>query len=322
MVFISTYLTDNPQSRISCYNTNYIDFQTLEKMHSNNKAITCSFTAEYDCSHKNSAQHDLVIIAFPKSKAELAFTLAMITHSLCDDAKILFIGENKSGIKSCDKLTTNLLSFCNKVDSARHCILFSGQFNNQRKAFKLNDWFKIYDITLDDISIKIASLPGVFSQQKLDVGTSLLLNNLPQHMHGKILDFGCGAGVISCFMGKKYKGLDLNLLDVSALALASAEKTLVLNELTGNVFPSNSLSQVKGRFDHIVSNPPFHQGIKTHYQATEDFLNGIKMHMNAQATITIVANSFLKYKPIMEKSIGETQITTNKQGFTIYSAKQ
>ncbi len=315
--FIDAYLAQSSESQVSCYNNNFVDYQALQQKHSNNNAVKCIFSSEY----RSQQQHDLAIITFPKSKAELAFTFAMINHSLCDNAQIILVGENKSGIKSCAKLTTNILTFCNKVDSARHCSLFSGVFNNQRQTFNLNDWFKQYQITLNNISLTIASLPGVFSQQKLDIGTELLLHNLPNDMKGNVLDFGCGAGVISSFIGKKYSDIELNLLDVSALALTSAEKTLTLNGLSGKVFASNSLSHVKDKYDHIVSNPPFHQGIKTHYQATEEFLKGIKQHTKKQGSITIVANSFLRYKPIMEQSIGATQTIINKQGFAIYSCK-
>ena len=181
---------------------------------------------------------------------------------------------------------------------------------------------KSYQINVSGITLTIASLPGVFSQKKLDVGTALLLDNLPKDMQGKVLDFGCGAGVISCFIGKKFANTDLSLLDVSALAIASAKKTLLLNGLTGNVFASNSLSNVSENYQHIVSNPPFHQGTKTSYQATEDFLRGIKKHLvsnkNNKSNITIVANSFLQYLPLMQQHIGKTETIARKQGFTIY----
>ena len=63
---------------------------------------------------------------------------------------------------------------------------------------------------------------------------------------------------------------------MSALAITSAKRTLALNNLSGNVFASNSLSNVQEKYQHIVSNPPFHQGTKTSYQASEEFLKEIK----------------------------------------------
>jgi 16S rRNA (guanine1207-N2)-methyltransferase len=312
--FIENYLADNPNAKISCYNTNYIDYFAIKNKHS--ASVVSSFTSEY----KSDIKHDLVIINFPKSKEELTFTFAMIAPYLLIDAKIIIVGEKKGGVQSSPKLTQNFMNNCHKVDAARHCLVFAGIVNNERlnESFNLDDWFKHYQITVENIELRIASLPGVFSQKRLDVGTALLLSNLPKSMQGKVLDFGCGAGVISCFIGKKFPNTQLSLLDVSALALTSANRTLALNKLSGLVFASNSLSKVTEKYQNIVSNPPFHQGTKTSYQASEDFLKGIKAHITPRGSITIVANSFLQYLPIMQQHIGTTKSSINKQGFSIY----
>lgn len=312
--FLEKYLVDNSTAKVSCYNTNFIDHLAIsDKL---NAQITMSFTSEY----KSNLLHDLVVINFPKSKDELAFTLAMIAPYLLNDAKIILVGEKKSGVQSSPKLTQHFLSHCQKVDAARHCLVFAGlvKEENLNKVFNIEDWFKHYQLKIDNIDLTIASLPGVFSQKKLDVGTALLLDNLPKSMQGKVLDFGCGAGVISCFVGKKFPQAQLSLLDVSALAITSAKKTLALNDLSGDVFASNSLSTLNGKFQHIVSNPPFHQGTKTSYQATENFLTAIKSHISRHGNITIVANSFLQYLPIMRQHIGPTKRLVNQQGFSIY----
>jgi len=312
--FIESYLTDNPKAEISCYNTNYIDYSAIQNKY--NTKVISSFTSEY----KSNIKHDLVIINFPKSKDELAFTFAMIAPYLLNDAKIIIVGEKKGGVQSCPKLTQHFLQNCQKVDAARHCLVFAGIVNAESlsKHFNLDDWYKRYQINVDNIELTIASLPGVFSQKKLDVGTALLLSNLPKTMQGKVLDFGCGAGVISCFIGTKFPNTQLSLLDVSALAITSAKRTLTLNNLSGDVFASNSLSNVTDKYQHIVSNPPFHQGTKTSYQASEDFLKFIKPHISPRGNITIVANSFLQYLPIMQQQIGTTECLINKQGFSIY----
>ena len=321
--FITHYLHDYPHANITCYNTNFVDYLTINDKFENQ--IKTVFSSEY----KNDIKHDLVVINFPKSKDELAFTLAMIAPYLLSDAKVLLVGEKKGGVQSAPKLTQHFLTSCQKIDAARHCLLFGGMYKfkeDEGKAFIIDDWYKTYQINISGIALSIASLPGVFSQKKLDIGTALLLENLPKHMQGKVLDFGCGAGVISCFIGKKFVNTDLSLLDVSALAIASAKKTLLLNGLTGNVFASNSLSTVSESYQHIVSNPPFHQGTHTSYQATEDFLRGIKKHLTStrdtKSDITIVANSFLQYLPIMQQHIGKTDTIARKQGFSIYYHKK
>ncbi|WP_114326985.1 methyltransferase [Candidatus Colwellia aromaticivorans] len=321
--FITRYLHDYPNANITCYNTNFIDYLAINNKYENQ--IKTLFSSEY----KNEIKHDLVVINFPKSKDELAFTLAMIAPYLLNNAKIILVGEKKGGVQSAPKLTQHFLTSCQKIDAARHCLLFGGIHETKEgesDAFIIEDWYKNYEVNISGITLIIAALPGVFSQKKLDVGTALLLDNLPKYMQGKVLDFGCGAGVISCLIGKKFTNTDLSLLDVSALAIASAKRTLMLNGLTGNVFASDSLSNVNESYQHIVSNPPFHQGTQTSYQATEDFLRGIKKHLTAtkqqKSDITIVANSFLQYLPIMQQHIGKTNTIARKQGFNIYYHKK
>ena len=242
----------------------------------------------------------------------------MIAESLSSECLILIVGENKSGIKSLEKLTGQQLENCSKVDSARHCLLFAANMLDPKVCFILEDWLKTYSFSVNDTVIDVVALPGVFSQNGLDVGTQVLLENLPKKVYGELLDFGCGAGVIASYYGKVFPNVNLHLLDVSALALYSAQETLKLNKLTGQIFPSNSLSDVKGKYDYVISNPPFHQGLKTNYQATETFLSKIKPYLKPKGQVTVVANSFLRYQAIMEEEIGLTKILAKQKGFSVY----
>jgi 16S rRNA (guanine1207-N2)-methyltransferase len=310
--FFQTYQTLYPQAELTFYNTNYQRHQ-----HTKQLAIEKSTTV-FSASYQSEVKHDLVIIQFPKSKAELNFTLAMLAALTTEECLILIVGENKSGIKSVAKQTANQLSDCVKVDGARHCLLFAANLIPNQEEFELAKWLKPYSFSINETEINVVALPGVFSHNGLDMGTQVLLENLPKKIFGKVLDFGCGAGVIASYLGKTIPSIQLHLLDVCALALYSAQETLKLNGLTGTVFPSNSLSDVQGKFDQVISNPPFHLGLKTNYQATETFLSKIKPHLKAKGKVTVVANSFLRYQPIMEEAIGHTQVLAKQKGFSLY----
>ncbi|WP_448549744.1 methyltransferase [Thalassotalea fusca] len=304
----------NPNGIVSIFNNNFQNHHLARTFSPNAQT---QFGAYY---HTTAIKHDLIIMQFPKSKKELFLNLAMLSSCCLDDTKVLIVGENKGGIKSLAKLANKQLTYCEKLDSARHCVLFEASIQPESNPFKLEDWFHYYSLNVANTEIKIAALPGVFSQEKLDVGTSVLLNNFHPEMTGKILDFGCGAGVIGAFYGMRNPALDITMADVSALALVSAQKTMELNNLCATVIATDSLSEISGHYHHIISNPPFHQGIKTHYAATESFLAGIAKHMANNAGVTIVANSFLKYPPIMEKHIGKTVKLHQEQGFSLYQA--
>lgn len=297
-----------------CFDTNY-------SQHSAHKKMLPKGNCQFGAAPQNTEnKFDLVILQFPKSKNELEFTLASLASELTPEARVLVVGDNKGGIKSIAKLGKNYLSYCDKVDNARHCLLFDVSIKPLQKPFDLTDWFNQYSLNINNIELKIAALPGVFSQSKLDVGTRVLLENLPSTYHGRLLDFGCGAGVIATYIAKTNKNIEPLLVDVSALALTSADKTLADNNITGKTIATDSLSKIEGVFDAVISNPPFHQGIKTNYAATEQFLSGISKHLSAKGKVTIVANSFLQYQPIMENSIAKTIKTTQQNGFSIYHA--
>jgi 16S rRNA (guanine1207-N2)-methyltransferase len=310
--FFQEYHSMHPLAVMTCYNTNYQ--MHLQAKEQNIIPMTSVFSAHY----QGDVSHDLVIIQFPKCKAELTFTLAMVAESLSKACLVLVVGENKSGIKSLEKLTSQQLDDCAKIDSARHCLLFAANMLPVQESFILDSWMKTYSFSINKPVIEVVALPGVFSQNGLDIGTQVLLENVPKKISGDLLDFGCGAGVIASYYGKIFPNVNLHLLDVSALALYSAQETLKLNHLTGRIFPSNSLSDVQGKYDYVISNPPFHQGLKTNYQATETFLSKIKPHLKPRGQVTVVANSFLRYQAIMEEEIGRTHILAKQKGFSLY----
>ena len=69
--FIEQYILENPNSKIHCHNTNYIDYMAI-----NSKVDQAVVKTSFDSEYKSESKHDLVIINFPKSKDELAFTLS------------------------------------------------------------------------------------------------------------------------------------------------------------------------------------------------------------------------------------------------------
>ena len=311
--FFSSLETLIPDAVISNFQTHYAHYmaakQRYEKVHH-------QFSEQYK--NLTSEKHDLVVIYFPKSKQEFDFLLATLSPHMQENATVLIVGENKGGVKSSAKLTTSIAESAMKVDSARHCSLFHLTATKPAKPFSIEKWYSEFEITVANTTLKVVSLPGVFSNGSLDKGTELLLENLPNSLKGKILDFGCGAGIIGAFIKLKHPEAKIHMLDVNAYAIASAKKTLIANQLEGKVFASDGLSNVSEKYQAVISNPPFHQGVKTNYETTETFLSEISKHMDKNASLTIVANSFLRYVPIIKEKINPPQTLAKANGFSIY----
>ncbi|MCA3881531.1 16S rRNA (guanine(1207)-N(2))-methyltransferase RsmC [Vibrio vulnificus] len=297
---------------VSVFTSNYSYFRQI-RAHS---TITSYFGSQLEAD----SQADLLLLYWPKAKAEAEYLIAMLMAKLGPGCEIVVVGENRSGVKSIEKMF-QAYGPVNKYDSARRCSFYWGQCNTQPNAFNQADWFRHYSINIHGQQLEIQSLPGVFSHGEFDLGSQLLLETLPS-LSGKVLDFGCGAGVIGAFMAKRNPSIELEMCDINAYALASSEATLAANGLQGRVFASDIYSDTADDYRFIISNPPFHSGLDTNYNAAETLLGQAPQHLNKQGEMIIVANSFLKYPPIIEQAFSNCATLNKTNKFSIYYASK
>ena len=162
----------------------------------------------------------------------------------------------------------------------------------------------------------------MFSHGRLDRGSALLLEHLDKLPAGHLLDFGCGAGVLGATLKRRYPQSRLTLLDVDAFAVESSRLTLAANNLEGEVIAGDGIDAAPQDLAAIVSNPPFHQGVHTSYAATENLLRQSARHLASGGELRLVANSFLKYPPLIEQHLGPCRTLAEADGFRIYSARR
>ncbi len=257
-------------------------------------------------------ESDTLIYFWPKNKPEAQFQLMNLLSLLPVGTDIFVVGENRSGVRSAEQMLAEFAPL-NKVDSARRCGLYHGRLEKQ-PTFDAQSFWDEYQ--LDGLSIK--TLPGVFSRDGLDVGSQLLLSTLTPHTKGKVLDVGCGAGVLAAVLASHSPKVRLTLCDVSASAIEASRATLAANGFEGDVFASNVFSEVTGRFDMIISNPPFHDGLQTSLEAAQTLIRGAVRHLNSGGELRIVANAFLPYPAVLDETFGFHEVIAQTGRFKVY----
>ncbi|MBV8871687.1 MAG: 16S rRNA (guanine(1207)-N(2))-methyltransferase RsmC [Metakosakonia sp.] len=257
-------------------------------------------------------ERDTLIYYWPKNKPEAQFQLMNLLSLLPVGTDIFVVGENRSGVRSAEQMLAEFAPL-NKVDSARRCGLYHGRLEKQ-PTFDAQAFWDEYH--LDGLSIK--TLPGVFSRDGLDVGSQLLLSTLTPHTKGKVLDVGCGAGVLAAVLASHSPKVRLTLCDVSAPAIEASRATLAANGFEGDVFASNVFSEVTGRFDMIISNPPFHDGLQTSLEAAQTLIRGAVRHLNSGGELRIVANAFLPYPAVLDETFGFHEVIAQTGRFKVY----
>ncbi|NIG63007.1 MAG: 16S rRNA (guanine(1207)-N(2))-methyltransferase RsmC [Serratia symbiotica] len=257
---------------------------------------------------------DTLIYYWPKSKQEAQFQLCNILALLPVGADVFVVGENRSGVRSAEQTVAGHATLM-KIDSARRCGLYHGRLDVQT-TFDLTDWWQSY--SLHDLAVK--TLPGVFSRNGLDTGSALLLSTLEDSMQGKVLDIGCGPGVVAAVLAKLSPKVKLTLSDVSAAALDSSRATLAANDIKGEVIVSNVYSNITGHFDMIISNPPFHDGLPNSLTTAEILIRGALKHLPIGGRLRIVANAFLPYPGILNATFGSHEVLAQNGRFKVYQA--
>ena len=263
---------------------------------------------------------DAAVVFLPKARELTNYLLNALASRLAG-RELFLVGEKRSGIEAAAKQLSPF-GRARKLDSARHCQLWQVTVEDAPQAVTLESLAQHYEVEMEDGPLKVVSLPGVFSQGRLDRGSALLLENIDKLPSGNLLDFGCGAGVLGAAVKRRYPHNNVIMLDVDAFATASTRLTLAANGLEAEVLTGDGIDAAPMGLSTILSNPPFHVGVHTDYQATENLLRKARQHLKSGGELRLVANAFLKYQPIIEEHFGFCAIKAQGNGFRIYRAKR
>lgn len=118
------------------------------------------------------------------------------------------------------------------------------------------------EITLPDLSLTLTADRGVFSADRLDAGTKLLLMEAPPLAAATtILDLGCGWGPIACVAARRAPDARIWAVDVNrrARTLTAANAASIGAADRVHVAAPDDVPPTL-RFDRILSNPPIRVG--------------------------------------------------------------
>ena len=124
---------------------------------------------------------------------------------------------------------------------------------------------------IDDIKLNLLTDRGVFSKERLDFGTHVLLKNIKVKDNMKnMIDMGCGYGPIGLYLAKKYPDKNIFMYDINARAIDLANENKKLNHISNaEILVSNLFENCDITADLIVTNPPIRAGKQTVFKLYE-----------------------------------------------------
>lgn len=177
-----------------------------------------------------------------------------------------------------------------------------------------------FDVKIFDLVLRFNSDNGVFSKDKLDYGTRLMLENIDwSSVSGNILDVGCGYGPIGIIV-KKLTDSNVVMCDVNKRALHLCEMNLKENNCDCMIVESDCYKNINGIFDVIITNPPIRAGKKIVYE----ILFGAKDHLVDNGLLYLVIHKDQGAKSLvkdLEKEY-EVEILEKEKGFFVIKCKK
>ena len=186
----------------------------------------------------------------------------------------------------------------------------------QKSTFKIH---KINATTFGN-SLEFNSSSGVFSKDKPDFGSLVLINGSTIKDGQKILDMGCGYGLVGVSIAKQFPKCSIVMSDINKRAVRLAKMNVKLNKVKAKVIESDLYSKIDDKFDSVICNPPQKAGKEICFR----MISEAKEHLAEGGLLQIVARHNKGGKALSEKMkevFGNVAEKLKKSGYRVYVSK-
>ncbi len=170
-------------------------------------------------------------------------------------------------------------------------------------------------LDLPDLSLDLMTDRGMFSPDRVDPGTKLLLSELPALRRGPVVDVGCGYGPIACTIARRHPSLEVLAVDVNARARALCARNadslgLEIAVLAPDEVPTGL------EVAAIVSNPPIRIGKRALHALLDEWLARLVPDGHAFLVVhkNLGADSLQRW---LREQGREVQRTRSRQGYRV-----
>lgn len=251
---------------------------------------------------------DVAVVCIVKAKAETRALIAQAMGLVPVGAPIIVDGAKGEGIDSILKLCRGIADVSAPFSKAHgKCFSFANP------GVVPEGWAAAETVLPEGFVTR----PGVFSADGIDPGSALLMGALPP-LKGAVCDLGAGWGYLSAALLARGDAVSAVDLVEAEFAAVEAAKRNVTDARA--VFHWADARGWAGRYDAVISNPPFHVGRVTTPELGQAFIQGAAQMLKPNGRFYMVANRHLPYEGVLAAAFGETVVLAETGAYKVISA--
>jgi 16S rRNA (guanine1207-N2)-methyltransferase len=266
---------------------------------------------------QSEASFDAMAMLAPPGTLERRYALALALRALKPGALLIALAPNDRGGT---RLRKELEAFgldVNETAKRHHRIATASRPD---RLAGIDDALAAGGPRFDD-EIALWTQPGVFSWDRLDPGTHMLIEHLPA-LSGRGADFGCGIGILARAVLAGEAVTELALVDIDRRAIECAEHNLDTPRArflwTDLRDPHPDLTNL----DFVVMNAPFHDAGQEDKGLAQAFVKRAHESLRKGGVCVMVANRHLPYEAVLKPLFKAVKPVIEDGGYKIYEARK
>jgi 16S rRNA (guanine1207-N2)-methyltransferase len=327
-----------PTTHFTLLDSSYIATQMAMRTLQVNQIDRAQVLEQISILPEKKASFDTVIIDLPKGRKLAQRWLVEAWYALQPGGTLFLAGANDQGIQTIVKDAEILFGPALVLDYHKGNRVVRWVKNRSEDVLSETDfarckwldtpgilpgtWLSL-EIQTSQGNFDLLSLPGVFAYDRLDEGTALLLENLPVQPGERILDLGCGYGILG-LAALRMGASQVDLVDSNLIAIACVRANLHASGASNaRALPSDGLSAVQNqRYDRILSNPPFHAGKGIDYQMAQAFIEQSWQVLATGGTLSLVANRFIRYEHVLKMFFSQVSVEAETGKYRVLTGRK
>ncbi|MCX5441725.1 MULTISPECIES: methyltransferase [unclassified Streptomyces] len=274
---------------------------------------------------------DVLLVRVPKSLALLEDQLHRIAPALHGETVVVGTGMVKEIHTSTLKLFERIVGPTRtSLAEKKARLIFTTPY--PALARPRNPWPHTYALPdgVGPVSGRtVTNHAGVFCAERLDIGTRFLLQHLPRSEGAeRVVDLGCGNGVVGTAMALENPRAEIVFTDESFQAVASAEATYRANidpsehpEARAEFLVGDGLAELPaGSADLVLNNPPFHSHQATTAATAMRMFSDARDALRPGGELWVIGNRHLGYHVKLRRLFGNSELIASDPKFVVLRA--